>query len=250
MASDKQIILVTGANSGIGYDTSYALADASPNNHVIMAARNQAKGEKALNGLQARKPQGTLSLIILDVSKDDTIEAAATKIKADFGRLDVLVNNAGIVTPDPTTRESLHTAFDTNVFGAALLADAVNSLLRASKSPKIINVSSVMGSITLMMDPTDPYRHMIAEVYRMTKAALNMLTACQHAKLQDIGGTAWTFCPGYVVTDIGGDIESRKNQGFAESPETSAKGILEIVEGKRDSDVGRFVTKYDKVLPW
>lgn len=58
------------------------------------------------------------------------------------------------------------------------------------KIPKIITVSSVMGSITLMMDPTGPYRHMIAEVYRMTKAALNMLTACQHAKLQEIGGTA------------------------------------------------------------
>lgn len=154
-----------------------------------------------------------MSLIILDVSKDDTIEPAAAKIKEDFGHLDVLVNNAGIVTPDPTTRESLRTAFDTNVFGAILLADAVGSLLKDSKSPKIINVSSVMGSIAMMMDPNEPYSSMIAKVHR-------------------------TSCPGYVITDSGGDIESRKRGGYAESPETSAKVIMEIIESKRDSDVG------------
>lgn len=238
-----------GANAGIGYDTAYALAAASSNNHVIMGARNQAKGEKALKELQAHKPQGTLSLVILDVSKDDSIEAAAEKIKADFGRLDVLVNNAGIVTPDPITRESLRTAFDTNVFGVMLLTNAVTPLLKASKSPKIINVSSELGSITLKLDPTNPYHKMPGEVYRLTKAALNMLTACQHVTLQELGGTAWAFCPGYVITDLTGDRENRKNQG-AESSETSAQGILEIVEGKRDGEAGKFVTKYGKQFPW
>ncbi|KAH7378693.1 hypothetical protein BKA66DRAFT_513124 [Pyrenochaeta sp. MPI-SDFR-AT-0127] len=232
LSSHARFLTVLGANAGIGYDTSYALVAPSPNNHVIMGARNQAKGENALSELQ-----------------DDTIKAAAAKIKADFGRLDVLVNNASIVTPDPTTRESLRTAFDTNVFSAVLLTNAVNSLLKASKSLKIINVSSVMGSVTLMIDPTNPYRQIIAEVYRMTKAALNMLTACQHTTLHEVGGTAWAFCPGYVVTDLAGDRESRISQGL-ESSETSAQGILEIMEGKRDSDIGKFITKYGEVLPW
>lgn len=214
-----------------------------------MGARNQAKGEKALNDLQTRKPQGTLSLVVLDVSKDDSIEAAAAKIKADFGRLDILVNNAGIVVPDPITRESLRTVFDTNVFGVLLLTNAMTPLLRASKSPKIINVSSELGSITQKLDPTSPLHKMPGEVYRLSKAALNMLTACQHVTLQEVGGTAWAYCPGYVVTDITGDRENRKNQG-AESSETSAQGILEIVEGKRDGEVGKFITKYDKHLPW
>ncbi|KAH8600220.1 short-chain dehydrogenase [Bisporella sp. PMI_857] len=214
-----------------------------------MGARNQAKGEKALKELQARKPQGTLSLVSLDVSKDDSIETAVAKIKADFGHLDVLVNNAGIVTPDPTTRESLRTAFDTNVFGVLLLTDAVTPLLKASKSPKIINVSSELGSIALRLDPTNPSHKIPGEVYRLTKAALNMLTACQHVTIQEFNGTAWAFCPGYVVTDLVGDREERKKRG-AESSETSAQGILEIVEGKRDAEVGKFVTKYNKQFPW
>ncbi|KAH7159486.1 short-chain dehydrogenase [Dactylonectria estremocensis] len=200
-----------------------------------MGARNQAKG--------------TLSLVILDVSKDDSIEAAVAKVKADFARLDVLVNNAGIVTLDPITRESLRTAFDTNVFGVMLVTNAMTPLLQASRSPKIINVSSEMGSITLKLDPTNPYHKMPGEVYRLTKAALNMLTACQHVALQEFGGTSWAYCPGYVITDLVGDRENRKSQG-AESSETSAQGILEIVEGKRDGEVGKFVTKYGKQFPW
>ncbi|KZL87461.1 short chain dehydrogenase [Colletotrichum incanum] len=249
MTANKQIILVTGANAGIGYDTSYALAAASPDNHVIMGARNQARGEKALKELQARKPQGTLSLVILDVSNDESITAVAAKIKADFGRLDVLVNNAGIAINDPATREILRTSFDTNVFGVLLLSNALTPLLKLSRSPKIINVSSEVGSITAKLDPTNPWSKVPAEVYRMTKAALNMLTACQHVALQDFGAKVWSFCPGYVVTDIGGDREFKESQG-AESSETSAQGILEIVEGKRDGEVGKFLGRYGKQIPW
>ncbi|GKT61785.1 short-chain dehydrogenase [Colletotrichum tofieldiae] len=249
MAANKQIILVTGANAGIGYDTSYALAAASPDNHVIMGARNQARGEKALKELQARKPQGTLSLVVLDVTSDDSIEAAAAKIEADFGRLDVLVNNAGIGNNNPVTREVLRTSFDTNVFGVLLLSNALTPLLKLSKSPKIINVSSEMGSIAAKLDPTNPWSKVPVEVYRMTKAALNMLTACQYVDLKEFGVKAWSFCPGYVVTDIGGDREFRKSQG-ADSSETSAQGILEIVEGKRDAEVGKFLGRYGKQIPW
>ena len=247
-SSNKRLILV-GANRGIGYDTSYALAAASSNNHVILGARDQAKGEEALNEIQDRNPQGSLSLVVLDVSKDESIEAAVATIKSTFGRIDVLVNNAGIDILGPTTRDTLRTAFDTNVFGVMLLTNAVMPLLKASSSPKIINVSSEIGSITLKLDPTNLYHKLPAEVYRMTKAALNMLTACQHVALQEFGGTAWAYCPGYVVTNLSGDIEERKKHG-AESSETSAQGILEIVEGKRDEEAGKFITKYGKQFPW
>ncbi|KAH7393237.1 short chain dehydrogenase [Cadophora sp. MPI-SDFR-AT-0126] len=249
MSADKQIILVTGATAGIGYDTTYALAAASANNHVIIGARNLEKGKKTVEDLQARSPQGTLSVIELDVSNDETIEAAAAKIQSEFGRIDVLVNNAGIVTPDPITRESLRAAFDTNVFGVILLTNVMTPLLKAAKSAKIINISSEMGSIALKWDPTSPLHKVGGEVYRMTKAALNMLTACQHVGLQEFGVTAWAFCPGYVVTNLSGDIEQRKKLGL-ESPDTSAQGILEIVEGKRDSEVGKFITKYGQQFPW
>ncbi|PVH84981.1 short-chain dehydrogenase [Cadophora sp. DSE1049] len=214
-----------------------------------MGARNQAKGEKALQELQARNPRGTLSLVVLDVTDDDSIETAAATIKSTFGRIDVLVNNAGIDLLGPITRETLRAAFDPNVFGVLLLTNAVMPLLKASSSPKIINVSSELGSIALKLDPNNLYHKLPGEVYRLTKASLNMLTACQHVTLQEFGGTAWAYCPGYVVTDLSGDREERKKQG-AESSETSAQGILEIVEGKRDEEVGNFITKYGKQFPW
>jgi len=247
--SFNESLTFVGANRGIGFDTSYALASASPNNHVIMGVRNQAKGEEALKEIQGRNPQGSLSLVILDVSKDESIEAAVATIKSTFGRTDVLVNNAGIDILGPITRQTLRTAFDTNVFGVMLLTDAVMPLLKASSSPKIINVSSAIGSITLKLDPTNLYHKLPAEIYRLTKAALNMLTACQHVTFKEFRGTAWAYCPGYVVTNLSGDIEERKKQG-AECSETSAQGILDIVEGKHDQETGKFITKYGKQFPW
>jgi len=216
-----------------------------------MGIRNLAKGEKALKELRARQPQGTLALrlIDLDVTKDISIQLAATQIRVQYGRLDVLVNNAGIALHGPDTRELLRTTFDTNAFGPLLLTNAVMPLLKKSKAPKIINVSSKLGSIALKFDPTDSDPGLPGEAYRMSKAALNMLTACQHVELQEVGGKAWAYCPGYVITDIWGDKDVREKNGV-ESSETSAQGIVEIVEGKRDAEVGKFITRYGQQYPW
>ncbi|KAF2031398.1 short chain dehydrogenase [Setomelanomma holmii] len=250
MSADKQLILVTGATSGIGYDTCYALAAASTNNHVILGARNVSKGEDVLAQLQARKPQTTFSVIELDVTKDESIDAAVKKIEEDFGRLDVLVNNAGVMI-DPPTRAVLHTTFETNVFGPSLLTSALIPLLKASSSPKVVNVSSDLGSIGRKLDSTAYNQKIPREAYRMSKAALNMLTAIQTVEFAEFGGKVWSYCPGYVVTNLTGE-EGRKEriQRGAESSETSANGIVEIVEGKRDDEVGKFITRYGKQYPW
>ncbi|KAF2795738.1 NAD(P)-binding protein [Melanomma pulvis-pyrius CBS 109.77] len=258
MVSTKQVILITGANAGIGYDTAALLAASSSNNHVIIGARNVAKGEKALAEIQARKPQGTLSFLQIDVTDDDSIAAAAKKVEADFGCIDVLINNAGIsgtqgmagTTASPT-RENLRAVFETNVYGPTLVTEAVLPLLKASKSPKVINVSSGLGSITMRSDPNDPTYSVSFDVYRMSKSALNMLSACHSASFKKFGAKVWAYCPGFVVTNLTGeeDRQNRVNMG-AESSETSAQGILEILEGKRDSEAGGFVTRYGKAYPW
>jgi NAD(P)-dependent dehydrogenase (short-subunit alcohol dehydrogenase family) len=92
MASSKRIILVTGANTGIGYDTAHFLARADSNNHVIVSARNEQRGLDALQKLQGMKLKGTLSFQKLDVSSDESIFTAAKKIQANFDKLDVLIN--------------------------------------------------------------------------------------------------------------------------------------------------------------
>jgi NAD(P)-dependent dehydrogenase (short-subunit alcohol dehydrogenase family) len=241
-----------GANAGIGYDTSALLASVSLDNHILMGVRSLSKGEKALAEIQAKHPQGSLSLIQLDVTDDDSIAAAAKKIEVDFGVVDVLINNAGISTSgEGITRESLRAVFETNVYGPTLLTQAVVPLLKRSKAPKIINVSSGLGSIAIRSDPKDPFYGVTAEEYRMSKSALNMLSACQTAQLKEFGAKVWAYCPGYVITNLTGeaDRQNRANRG-AESSETSAQGILEILEGQRDAEAGGFVTKYGKSYAW
>lgn len=196
--------------------------------------------------------QGTLSLVQLDANDDDSIKAAAKKIEEDFSKLDVLINNAGICPERDGTwpdREQMRTTFETNVFGPTILTEALIPAMKRSSNPRIINVSSTMGSITLISDHSSPYAQVKYPGYRMTKAALNMLTAYQYVQLKPDGFKVWTYCPGYVVTDIGDDKEQRKEQGL-ESSETSALGLLQIVQGERDADVGGFVGRYGQKYGW
>jgi len=239
-----------GANSGIGYDSSYTLAAASPNTHVIMGCRSLAKGAQALSEIQARNPAGTLSLLKLDVDSDASIAAAAEKIAADHGVLDVLVNNAGIVVLHPKNRRSeLLDTYNTNAASALLLTEALTPLLKKSSDPRVINVSSGLGSMTMRVDETTTWYKTTAEAYRMSKAAMNMAAVCTYAVNREWGLKAWSCCPGFVITNLTGE-EGRKTmvENGAESSETSAQLLLEIVEGKRDGEVGLFVKR--KGLRW
>lgn len=212
-----------------------------------------SKGETVLKDVQAKAGiQGTLSLVQLDANDDDSIKAAVKKIEEDFSKLDVLINNAGICPERDGTwpdRELMRTTFETNVFGPTILTEALIPAMKRSSNPRIINVSSTMGSITLISDHNSPYAQVKYPGYRMTKAALNMLTAYQYVQLKPDGFKVWTYCPGYVVTDIGDDKEQRKEQGL-ESSETSALGLLQIVQGERDADVGGFVGRYGQKYGW
>lgn len=218
-----------------------------------MGCRNITKGTKALEEIQARQPAGTLSVLELDVSNDESIAAAVEKISADHGGvLDVLVNNAGIVlTQAQDRRAQLLETINTNAVGALLLAEALMPLLKKSKDPRIINVSSTMGSIAQRLDPGKIGYQFPAEGYRMSKAAMNMATACLHVNHKDGGVKVWSFCPGYVVTNLTGEEDvARRMQTGAESAETSAVGITEIVEGKRDAEVGTFIGRRGARYEW
>ncbi|KAF1937984.1 NAD(P)-binding protein [Clathrospora elynae] len=253
-ASQKEIVLVTGGTNGIGLDTVIYIASASPNYHVIVGARNLSKGETVLKDVQAKSSiQGTVSIVQLDANEDSSITAAAKKIEQEFGRLDVLINNAGICPETGTeqwpSRPTLRSTFETNVFGPAVLTEALVPLLKRSSAPKIINVSSVLGSISAISDHSGASSRATFPAYRMSKTALNMLTAYQYCQLKGDGFKVWTYCPGFVVTDLGRDREQRKDMGV-ESSETSAKGLLQIVRGERDADVGGFVARYGQKYEW
>ncbi|KAJ0426767.1 hypothetical protein BJY00DRAFT_270969 [Aspergillus carlsbadensis] len=243
--AERKIILVTGGNAGIGFETCYTLAAASATNHVIIASRSRAKGERALAELQARNPAGTLSLLELDITSDTSITSAVETITNDHGVLDVLVNNAGIaLTSSKEYRGSILETINTNAVSALVLTEALLPLLKKSSDPRIINVTSGLGSIADRSDPASDSYGLPFEAYRMSKAALNMATACMHANYQSFAAKVWAYCPGLVATNLIGEAERARREAMGvDSGEASARGILEIVQGERDHEAGLFVKR-------
>lgn len=181
-----------------------------------------------------------------------SIEAAASSVAQEFGRVDVLINNAGIISSAKTLLEQLRETFETNSFGPAVITETFFPLLEKSKNARLIYVSSGLGSIDMRLDPNDPYRMVPGLPYRMSKAALNMLVACNVVTYGPKGVKAWAFDPGYVVTNLSGTgekgVEERKQRG-AGDPRISAQSLADIVDGKRDGDVGKFVHG-NGIYPW
>lgn len=254
MTSSQTIVLVTGSNGGIGFDTVAALAAASSEYHVLLCSRSQRKGQEALGKLQARKDlKGTLSLLELDVTSKASIAAALEQVSKAYGKLDVLINNAGIISTAANLSDQLEETFKTNTIAPALVTEAFLPLLKKATLPggaRIVHVSSGLGSIANRGNPSHASYKLDAVAYRMSKSALNMLAVSQYATLKDAGIKVWAMCPGYVVTNLSGETgrKTRMDAG-ALSSETSAQTLLQIVEGARDKDVGGFVHK-DGTYPW
>ncbi|KAM3068115.1 hypothetical protein ACMFMF_009480 [Clarireedia jacksonii] len=244
MASEKTIVLITGANGGIGYETALLLATSSPSYHIIIGSRSVEKGEAALKTIQAQNPSSSVSVVQLDVTSEESLSAAYDSISSEFGRLDVLINNAGIASFEKTLRAELRETFEANTFGAALTTEKFVPLLEKSKGARLLYITSGLGSMGLCEDPKHWTYAVDAMTYRMSKAAMNMLM------FQEKGWKVWGVCPGYVITNLTGeeDRENRAKRG-ALSATTSAETITSVVEGKRDQDVGKVVHK-DGVWPW
>ncbi|MEV0713107.1 SDR family oxidoreductase [Asanoa sp. NPDC050611] len=199
-----QIALITGANKGIGYATARALGERGMT--VLLGARDEGRGraaEKELTaeGLDAR-------FVRLDVTDAATVQAAAELVEAEFGRLDVLVNNAGIVRADGTAEPSatrigtIREVFETNVYGVVTVTNAVLPLLRRAPAARIVNVSSEVGSIASMTDPASPLFALTSVPYPASKAALNMITAMYAKELRDTPIKVNAANPGYTATDF------------------------------------------------
>ena len=215
-----------------------------------MASRSLENGKEASSAIQATGIQGTTSSIQLDVTNDSSIAAAVKEIEVEHGHVDVLVNNAGIYSRASTLKEQLEDTFNTNVIGAAVVAEAFTPLLLKSSNPYLLHISSALGSLTQASDQQRWDTAIDARVYRMSKAALNMLTVQDSKVLGKQGVKVFAVCPGLVVSNLRGrEEEKRTVGGKARDPEESGRTMLQIIEGGRDDDVGKFVYK-DGVYPW
>jgi len=249
MASDKIIVLITGSNSGIGFETAKTFLASSASYHVLLACRSEDKAKKALSEIESTSPKGSASFLQLDITDESSIGSAYEAVSSQFGRLDFLINNAGINSMSGDLPNQMRTTLSTNAVAQAVMTETFKPLLKKSPNPRLLFVSSSVGSITLRCDPTNKSYNGSAIAYRCSKAALNMLAACYAKELkEDFGCKVWAVDPGLVVTNLLGDPERIRARGGGD-PAVSARTMLDICEGKRDEDVGKLVFK-DGVYPW
>ena len=219
-----------------------------------MAGRSYDKTKAEMSEIEAIRIKGTLSTVQLDVTDEKSVHEAATYIQKEFGRLDVLVNNAGVgALEEENLKKRFQVTLEINVIGPAMVADAFRPLLIKSKNPYSIYVSS--GQRTLVRNALQKIESMgrIAQnggAYQVSKAALNMLAVLEMRDYGDEGLKVFVLSPGFVRSNLRGTSEEqRSGWGGAGDPEVSGRIVLEIVKGKRDKDVGCLVHE-DGVYPW
>ncbi len=202
-----KIALITGANKGIGFETARQLGK-SGGVHVLLASRDQAKGIAAAKRLQEEGLN--VSAIALDVTDAKSIAAAAKAVEAEYGRLDILINNAGINPSDGTTKvseqklDTWHRVFETNLFALIAVTQAFLPLLKKSPAGRIVNLSSVLASLTLHSDPKSGIYDFKIPAYNVSKTAVNGWTVQLAYELRDTPIKVNAAHPGYVKTDMGG----------------------------------------------
>jgi NAD(P)-dependent dehydrogenase (short-subunit alcohol dehydrogenase family) len=231
------VALVTGANRGIGREVARQLAERGY--RVLLSARDAEKAAAAAAEL-SESTGGQVTPLTLDVADPASIARAAERVRADPGRLDVLVNNAGIgsdfgisgVEPD---FEKIQAALDTNFFGSYRLTIALLRLLRESEHARIVNVSSGMGGVTEMGGWSPGYR--------VSKAALNAVTRILSTELKDEGVLVNSACPGFVNTDMGGPMGAKK------PVHEGAAGIVWLATLPDDGPTGGFFLDR-KAIAW
>ncbi|KAK9366908.1 hypothetical protein V1509DRAFT_654352 [Lipomyces kononenkoae] len=238
----KIVVLITGANSGIGFETAIALSQASADFHILFGSRSLEKGQKALDEIYTSHSSsllGSLSLLQIDVTLESSILAARQDVETKYGKLDVLVNNAGIIVYRPTdTLTRLRETFETNTFAPAIVTEAFLPLLRNSPNPRLIYVSSNQGSISLRLDPSYEYFQIKGNEYRMSKSALNMLAACHKVDFAEWGCKVCAFNPGFMVTNLTGEEgRARRIQSGARNAREAADALVDVVQGGRDGDI-------------
>ncbi len=241
--NDRRTALVTGANKGIGLAIARGLAAAG--HDVWIGCRDRDRGAAAVAELGR---QGvTVRLLPLDVTSDDSVKAAAHALAGQTGRLDVLVNNAGIagradLTPSQQPVDDIKAVYEVNVFGPMRTTQAFLPLLKASDRPRVVMMSSGLGSIANNSNPEWAAYATNLAGYNTSKTALNGITVTLAKELGPLGFKVNAACPGYVATDLNGHKGPR-------STEQGAVIAVRLATLDADGPNGGFFNE-DGPLPW
>ncbi len=242
--SENTIALVTGANKGIGYEIAAGLG--ARGWKVGVGARDAARREAAVEKLRANGVDAFG--VPLDVTDDASVAAAARLIEEEQGGLDVLVNNAGVTggmpqNPTEISIDQMRVAVETNVFGVVRVTNAMLPLLRRSSSPRIVNMSSSVGSLARQTSTDDPLAvGPISVAYSPTKSYLNAVTIQYAKELRDTNILINLGCPGFVATDLNGFRGVR-------TPEEGARIAISLATLPDDGPTGGYFEDAG-VIPW
>jgi NAD(P)-dependent dehydrogenase (short-subunit alcohol dehydrogenase family) len=251
--SDKPVALVTGANQGIGLQIAKDLT--THGFSVLVGSRNFEKGETAANSIGP-----DAHAIQLDVTDQASITAAAERIRKEFGRLDVLINNAAISNtgrqpnmtveeyaklnrPSNVSLDEVRAIWETNVFGVLAVTQALLPLLREAPAARIVNVSSGVGSLTMNSDPKVPFRSIFGPGYSASKTALNAMTLALAIELEPEGIKVNAVSPGFIKTNL-------NNYGGTGTLEEGAREPVRLALLGPDGPTGTFTRWENETIPW
>jgi len=242
-------VLITGANKSIGFETARQLLQQGY--YVYLGSRNMQKGEQAVSQLHS-EGLNQVEPIEIDVDQIESIKAARRLLGRKTKVLDVLINNAGIVgsmqqTPLETDISVFKQVFETNFFGAIEVTQAFIDLLRQSPEPRIVNVTSGLGSLTLHSDPAWPYYNVKTACYGPSKTALNAYTIVLAHNLRDTPFKVNAVDPGYTATEF------NNYSGPGTIPDAAARVVKAAVLGP-DGPTGQFFSDDNSpetgISPW
>ena len=249
---NKRITLVTGANQGVGFQVAKELV--AKGHTVLLGSRDLGKGEAAA----AEIGSGAIAIQI-DVTDQASITAAAERVRAEFGRLDLLVNNAAISNTQKgnmslqeyakiskasnISLDEVRAIWETNVFGVLAVYQAMLPLLRESTDARIVNVSSGVGSLTLNSDPTWPYSAFFSAGYSASKTALNAITLAMINELQSTGIKVNLVSPAFTSTALNG-FEG------TESVEDGSREVVRVALFGPEDPSGTFTRWENADIPW
>ena len=250
---DKQVALVTGANQGIGLQIAKDLV--AHGFTVLVGSRNFERGEAAARAIGA-----DACALQLDVTDHASIAAAAGRIRAEFGRLDVLIQNAAIsntnkkqgqsiadymatTRPSNVSLEEMRAVWDTNVFGVLAVHQAMLPLMRETPGARIVIVSSGVGSLANNSNPAFSYRANFGPVYPASKTALNALMLAMAIELEPEGIKVNAVSPGFTKTNLNG------YEG-TESLEAGAREAVRVALLGPDSPTGTYTSWKGETIPW
>lgn len=243
----KKVALITGANRGIGLETARQLG--KKNMIILVGARTFEKAQAAADvlvseGIDAHPIQ-------LDVTKKEDINKVVTTIDVAYGKLDILVNNAGIIQGETfagvnstadVSESDMRDTFNTNLFGVVNLTQRLLPLIRKSDAGRIVNLSSVLASISLQADEQSPIFSSKSFAYNASKTALNQFTVHLAGALRDTNIKVNSAHPGWVKTELGGE-------GAPMSVRVGAKTSVDLATLPQDGPTGKFIN-LGKELPW